>query len=135
MKNLILICTIFTLFIGCKKYPEGPNISLKTAKSRITGEWTLKRVTVVGIEQYPNGNLSSWGVIKMDIKSDGSFDRSLKSGIEGGTWEFSDNKTIITFEPCCGWYASGTIYNINELRNKSMQLKCKDIDYIFYYEQ
>lgn len=42
MRGLFLF-SIMTLFIvGCKKYDEGPSLSLRTKMSRITGEWTLK---------------------------------------------------------------------------------------------
>ena len=41
---------IVVVAFGCKKYDEGPGLSLKTKMSRITGEWTIKSWTSNGID-------------------------------------------------------------------------------------
>jgi hypothetical protein len=49
MKKLILFLIIITaITAGCKKYPDGPLISFRTAKSRLYGTHILKRCTIDG---------------------------------------------------------------------------------------
>jgi len=51
MKKLILFLIIITaITAGCKKYPDGPMFSLRSAKHRLYGEHTLVKYTVNGID-------------------------------------------------------------------------------------
>jgi len=51
MKKLILLLLVITaIFTGCKKYPDGPLISLRSAKSRLYGIYTLTQYTVNGVD-------------------------------------------------------------------------------------
>lgn len=51
MKKLILILIVITALIaGCKKYPDGPLISFRTAKGRLYGYHTLTKYTVNGVD-------------------------------------------------------------------------------------
>lgn len=51
MKNILFI-SLFLLIIlpSCKKYEEGPLISLRSAEKRLNGEYELKEFTVDGID-------------------------------------------------------------------------------------
>ena len=51
MKRLMLtLIVITTITASCKKYPDGPLISLRTAKGRLYGTHTLTKYTVNGVD-------------------------------------------------------------------------------------
>jgi hypothetical protein len=51
MKKLILLLLVITaISTGCKKYPDGPLISLRTAKHRLYGTYLLTQYTVNGVD-------------------------------------------------------------------------------------
>jgi hypothetical protein len=51
MKRLIIISMVFVgLFFGCKKYEDGPLISLRSPTKRLYGNYTLKTYTVNGFD-------------------------------------------------------------------------------------
>lgn len=52
-RNILMMLFIFSL-IGCKKYPEGPKFSLRTMKSRLSGDWKVTRFEVNGIDSLAN---------------------------------------------------------------------------------
>ena len=56
MKNSILIlCLSLALAIGCKKYPDGPNFSLKTPEKRLVGKWKVTSFIIKGEDQFLTG--------------------------------------------------------------------------------
>jgi hypothetical protein len=51
MKKLILFLIVLAAIVeGCKKYPDGPWLSLRTAKGRLYGTHTLTKYTVNGVD-------------------------------------------------------------------------------------
>ncbi|HEY4799002.1 MAG TPA: hypothetical protein VII99_08005 [Bacteroidia bacterium] len=76
--SAIIIIAFTVVFTSCKKYPDGPTISLKTKMARITRVW-----------QDPNNASST-----MEFKKDGTVysDGVLASGV---TWKFSSDKKNI----------------------------------------
>src|SRR3989339_924733 len=79
---------------SCKKYPEGPSISLRTKTQRITGSWTIEKVTVNGTEATLNDFYKS---IVFDVTKEGKFTYSytvltIPFKVEG-EWKFNDDKT------------------------------------------
>lgn len=79
MKKTIFLLAIFaTMFIAsCKKYPEGPTISFRSAWHRLEGEHTLTKYTVDGIDS-------------LDLFYD-----SLGLTFEFIYWEASDGRTSL----------------------------------------
>lgn len=50
LKYIGLFLGILILVGSCKKYPEGPKLSFKTVKHRLSGNWELIRFEVGGID-------------------------------------------------------------------------------------
>ena len=103
MKFIKLSTSLFLLFaiLSCSKYEEGPSFTLIGKTTRLCQKWRPI--------QYVDGIT---GEI-FDIDSDGSFIEFLKDGklffkdvdyfsqagidVAGGTWNFSEDKTQVTF--------------------------------------
>jgi hypothetical protein len=47
---LLLLSLLLTGISACRKYEEGPNISLRTKKARITNNWKYESAQVDGVE-------------------------------------------------------------------------------------
>jgi hypothetical protein len=123
----ILKTILFALFIAlslplihsCGKYPDGPNFTLLTRKSRLEGTWVASEII------HPDGTTTSdpGAGASMECTKDG--DVTLYSGIYtvSGTWTFTKDKKNIRIT-----YAglSSVEYEIRRLKNKEMWLKETD---------
>jgi hypothetical protein len=70
---LFLIIAIL-IFGGCKKYPEGPSLSLLTKKERVTNDWVIDKYFVDDTDNtqaYRNVFSKS----KLSINRDGSYQK------------------------------------------------------------
>jgi hypothetical protein len=93
---LALIITFVFLFSGCKKFEDGPLLSLRTKKSRISGNWKIGSATYNGNDQTElyQGIISEW-----EIKSSGSYSiKSISGASDNGTWEFGEDKDDVYFK-------------------------------------
>ncbi|MCA6361592.1 MAG: hypothetical protein IM638_01010 [Bacteroidetes bacterium] len=98
MKQLasLLLLTVLVLAVpACKKYPEGPTISLRTKTARVSNEWTVEKSMRNGVDQTAAFNTAYSGLIETYTK-DGVWTYSytdaggnLVSG--AGEWEFEDD--------------------------------------------
>ncbi len=97
----LLVVVLFTVIASCKKYEEGPGISLRTKKARFIGIWQLNKWTIDGTEQ----ELSSitWS---LSTYSSGNYEKTIQynipplpttTDIEQGTWEFDKKKENVLF--------------------------------------
>ena len=119
----ILLLLAILLEFGCKKYDEGPLMSMRSKKERLANDW-------IRSESYLNGVLSTPSdlVIKsQEFKKDGEYilhlndDRNGSTLINGdtvetqeifGTWEFYDSKEyIIMTTPQYAWGSLGSLGN------------------------
>jgi hypothetical protein len=64
--KFIYIYLIFVFLFSCKKYEDGPLVSFRTKKTRITGVWKLDKIIVNGVEKNDD-NFFYW----MNINSNG----------------------------------------------------------------
>lgn len=120
-----LIIPTFTLLcmmvsIGCKKYEEGPGLTFKTAKGRITNEWKYTNTVYNG--QTPTNGYQQYGMStypgdNIDIKKDESY----VAGSTSGKWSFSSDKESITLTP--NGSSSSDTYKISKLTSKEMWLE------------
>ncbi len=120
MKNLK---TAFALVIGaaflfgCGKYEEGPGISLRTKKMRVTGEWE--------IDEYVEDNenfTSDFNFYEIEFTSDNEFtERGQIEGFETftfeGDWDFSGDKEELELE-----YDDGTRVDFTIIRLTNTEL-------------
>jgi len=90
------------LFAGCKKYEDGPGISLRSKQKRITGYWELQGTFADGIEQSiaDSSNCKNLGLTsapfsctcEVSENSGTPFNLTLSTN---GTWEFGNDKTTL----------------------------------------
>lgn len=74
---------------SCSKYEEGPSISFRTKKARITNEWELEEFRVNG-ENFTS-LIDMNGDFILDIKSDNTYVQTYDGEADRGKWEFSSN--------------------------------------------
>ncbi len=77
-------------FTSCKKYEEGPAISLRTKTARLTGTWEVEKTIVNGEESTDDMNteitIEKDGTGEVSMEYDG---QTMTTDIE---WEFGDKK-------------------------------------------
>ena len=80
---------------SCKKYEEGPGISLMSKKARLTGTWKKDRYVY-----SDNTEISANEDAEVEFKKDGTMILTSTNSFFpfsiSGTWEFSDNKERLT---------------------------------------
>ncbi|MBS1650995.1 MAG: hypothetical protein JSU07_03205 [Bacteroidetes bacterium] len=67
MKKITTILIIVTLFLGCKKFPEDPFISLRTAKDRLSGTWKISYIKQNGIDVTPSFNTNTLNISNVRV--------------------------------------------------------------------
>lgn len=80
-------------FSGCKKYEEGPSLSLRSKTTRISGEWKIVKQQYNGVDVDIDNIEKSF---TYEYKKEGEFYRSstLYPNLKiEGTWEFNSEKT------------------------------------------
>lgn len=141
-KHILLFLLLIFCFTDCKKYPEGPNFTLRSAKCRITGVWELEYYEANGLDSTSyilSDPCYSRYYFKNDPKGCNRLDeRQLKfipvNGLscdgEGG-WNFGRTKDYLSLDMCSmlsslGAYGRGASWKIRRLTNKEMWLKMND---------
>jgi hypothetical protein len=120
----LLLLSILLSAVSCKKYPEGPLLSLKSKKARLAGEWQLEKV-------IRNGNDSTAYFIaylgsnyRLIIKKHEVY--WVQGNFPGdGTWRLDDKKEIIYFKPTSA-SAPESAYDILRLKSRELWLKNTD---------
>ncbi len=108
-KSTIIITLFITVFFSCKKYEEGPYLSLYSKEHRVVGTWTVESFFINGVDsttyltQSPligkyifeeiKHNEDEGGYTYSSIGNEGS-DTSLFY-TASGRWSFSANKNNI----------------------------------------
>tara|TARA_B100001287_G_C22557152_1_gene469658 strand:- start:365 stop:808 length:444 start_codon:yes stop_codon:yes gene_type:complete len=99
MKKLLVLSICSFLLLGCSKYDEGPGLSLRSKKGRITGKWNLTEVNGVNPNYYFGFSLDYYDLYML---KDGTYYRSILASsvpilqVWDGTWEFSSDKLSFT---------------------------------------
>lgn len=124
MKKTVIMSAIMLIgsgmFTGCKKYEEGPALSLKSKKARVANEWKIQYAFDLEDGEVVTSDFSgeTWEFSKNGEwieRENGVIDKS-------GIWEFvSDKETIRITKP------NGIDhYNILKLKEKEIWLQDKD---------
>lgn len=118
MKKIIFfIIVLAAIFEGCKKYPDGPLISLRTAKHRLYGTYTLTQYTVNGVDSLSlyNDSLSLNYTLGFDGLDDVNFCTNFGLRTDGKeadvryNWDLSNNNKNISLNiPIGNSYSMGT---------------------------
>jgi len=96
MKKLsIYLVLVLIVFSACKKYDEGPLISLRSKEKRLCQKWDLQKVIYDGEDESIGDDMNYY---YWDIKKDGTIDVEV-SYIDWGdletmklSWEWIDKK-------------------------------------------
>lgn len=102
-KIFLLFIAAASVFIGCKKYEDGPIISLRSSKNRLLGQHTLIKYTVDGVDSLESYH-DSLGIFFDFIYDKGNeanycnITGSRKDGFSGDlywAWQFYKTKRIL----------------------------------------
>lgn len=104
MKKITLLSTLVLILAGsCKKYPDGPAISLRSKKERLANSWVISKAIEDGTDKTGDyqAALKDYNII---IDKGGTYSLSyiglgLFTITENGNWSFSSDKTRVTFDP------------------------------------
>jgi len=124
--SIAVICGI--AIASCKKYEEGPSMSLRSKKSRIAGEWTIDKVLYNGSDvtstYFPSGT-----TYKMTMEKGGSWNSTLTTSLgtstDKGTWEFVEKKESLKMVTEGSGDADGDTSVIVKLKNKELWFEDK----------
>ncbi len=117
--NCLVLLTFFCLFSApaCKKYEDGPILSLRTKKARLVGDWKISETFANGLKL--NGPIQITG---LQIKKGGTFSFEYNTGYAGvknGTWSLTNTKQYVDLsDSCCT-----ERYKILRLKNKELWLQ------------
>lgn len=131
MKNLLFLL-VFSVVIagfgisGCKKYAEGPTLSLASKKSRVVNVWKIDKILINAVDK-PLGNDDK--ATSLEFKKDNTFEIKVESYSENGitvpassnlgTWEFDSAKENIIMKYSGAWAI--------QLNNKILKLKSNEL--------
>lgn len=119
LEKIILIgliaLTLATTFAGCKKYPDGPEFSLRTRASRVANTWKVENYKINGsdftslVSSYTetfskNKSYSySWGIL--DGSGTWAFqNKDAEIKLTGNDNQSSHTLTILKLEEKTFWY-------------------------------
>ena len=118
---MFAVCTIISLS-GCK-YEDGPGLSLRSKKSRVSAKWEFKKVLYNSFDET-----SAYGAYTWEMRKDGTFfvkesPYSLSPLVDHGKWDFVLDKEALDFR-----YDDGRIerYNIKRLTAKDLWMEFID---------
>jgi hypothetical protein len=100
IKNSTILITLFIFaFFSCKKYEEGPYLSLYSKEHRVVGEWDIEYLGINGYDSTDYfRNSQTFGYYSCSKYKDGRkyiFHSYLNGQIVDGFWNISDDKTRI----------------------------------------
>jgi hypothetical protein len=126
--NITLMCIVCAIIglSGCKKYEDGPGLSLSSKKSRIAATWEYRKVIYNAIDETALFIGDTW-----EIKKDGNFNDLWDGNNDPGKWDFALDKEAIDFR-----YDDGTImrYTIKRLTAKDLWIENVDSGDTLYLE-
>jgi hypothetical protein len=114
---LLLVLMVSGSMTSCRKYEEGPNISLRTKRARVTNNWKIESAQVDGIEK----SFDPYIVTIIDPVT-------LEARNVQGTWKLydDDRKIALTTKNFSGNIDSTNDYSILKLYNKQFWIRKLD---------
>jgi hypothetical protein len=137
-RNFILLSLAFAFILtaSCKKYPDGPLLSLRTKEHRLAGTWDVEYFSINGFDS--TGYLKNqpfYGVYAFSVKHNSdvcSYSSSNYVYSVFGFWKLVDNNNnlIIKFNidstnigQIGAYRAEKTVWEIRRLTEKELWLK------------
>lgn len=129
MKTIFLSTALLFLFVSCKKYEEGPTLSLRSKKARLENNWKYEKIYKNNKEQYLSIEDQNYRLRLMDngvlqiATSNGTVENTCP-----GTWALieEDEKLTITIIYPAIWFISSQetkTYKILKLKNKELWIE------------
>ena len=142
MKRFAIACllgvTLLSGFSACRKYEEGPNISFRTKKARVTNNWRCESAQVNGVEVSLDPYYAKQ---KHYFYRDGKYIQTIIDPVTlearnlQGTWTLYDNdrKISVTTKNFSGNIDSTNNYSILKLYEKQMWLRSTDNTHEYHF--
>ena len=112
--HTIVMLTAVACLAACSKYEEGPNLSLRSKKARVSNNWVVEYAYDIDDQLEVTSDYlgESWQFTK-----DGVFTEFENGAVDNtGTWEFlSDKEQLSISKP-----GDVEIYTITRLKEKEM---------------
>ncbi len=129
-KHLLLTLgvVIATLLFSCKKYEDGPALSLRSKKSRVANEWKYDQVVA------PNGTniTSQFANSSLELTRDGEYIATYgASSATTGTWQFASDKENIVLTPNDN--SDAQLLHIMRLKQKDLWFSIEESTGVFEY--
>ena len=121
IKISLVILVLFSVSTSCKKYTEGPMISFRSKKARVSGDWKIEQMTVNGSDVTSTFQTLVGADYVLDIEKDGKYHvHGLAS--DEGTWKLGeDGDDIYMMSSKTG--ALEQSLRILKLKNKELWLR------------
>lgn len=137
IKIKVAIClSILGLLIvfSCKKYPDGPALSLITKKERVSNSWKINQFKLNGKDTTNFAKSYLFNDYVINIKKNGTYNLTFNTIViftfpfnEAGKWVFNENKTKILFTKESGntsaLVGSVSTWEILRLKEKEVWVK------------
>ena len=134
--KLFVTIGITLLFFACKKYEEGPALTFRTAKARITGTWNLTSFHVNGIDSTSQMLSDSCYSSSFIIDSKPEKVIYKEGNCRGfiGYWSFTDSYKVLDVSSrfILRQAASGTRWEILRLTNNELWLQTVNYSFLYY---
>jgi hypothetical protein len=94
MKYIAASAFLLLFFVSCKKYSEGPLLSLRSREARLINSWVCAKVMVNNQESTPFYSKYSYA-----INANNSYTENNGYTVVNGTWALTsnDDSLIVTF--------------------------------------
>lgn len=124
---MIAVLAIGSLVLSsCNKYEEGANLSLRSKKARLAGEWKAVKVEYNGVDQT-SSVLPSGATFTLTIDKNGVWEAvttyNSLSNLVSGTWELVESKEMLKIVTTGDSDTDGDTSTIVMLKNKDLKLK------------
>ena len=121
MKNLIAILVLCVVFLSCKKYEDGPLVSLASKASRVANVWKVESAN----DLNEADSTALFRLHKWELTPNYSIIYSINQKKYFGRWQFTQNNENLefTFDSL-----PTKTYVIKKLLNNEMSLKDRSTD-------
>lgn len=117
----VSLLLVLVAFASCKKYDEGPNVSLLSKEDRVKGDWKVTSMT-----ENDQDVMGSTTRIEYDF-NDGTYIYRREGGLlpstHSGTWVFTNNAESLTLTNTSGPINSSETWKILRLTHNEMVLE------------
>ena len=125
-KRIILTLTIalvsmFTI-TSCKKYEEGPGLSLRSKTARLAEDWVIEKYIYNGEDRTEEAKALFGADFSFTIKDGGTYTINGDFSDEG-KWELIESKEVLQLTPKDGEIIK---YTILKLKNEELWLRYTD---------